>query len=144
MALLAVFSAALVVVTVAGCSGGGSGAAAGGATVIEKNFAFTPNTLAVNVGDTVTFMNQDAAPHEVSINNQDLGKQSPGQNVTWKASSAGTYPFRCLIHATMTGQVTVGSGGASAPPASGSGSGSPSPGGGTGGGYTPPSGGAGY
>jgi plastocyanin len=131
---------AVAACTSGGATGGGStGGGAGGSTVVEKGFAFSPNTLTVNVGDTVTFTNQDSAAHEVSIDGQDLGQQATGKSVTWKATTAGTFPFKCIIHPSMTGQVTVGSGGAggtstpggttttggttggSAPPASGSG-----------------------
>lgn len=136
---LAVMIAALALMALAGCTGpsagGGattppasSGGAAGSATVVEKNYSFTPNSLNVNVGDVVTFTNQDSVAHDVSINGQDLGNQAPGQSVTWTAATAGTFPFSCLIHPSMTGQVTVGSGtGAAAPPASGGNSGSNPP-----------------
>jgi plastocyanin len=124
--------AGLVLLAVAGCSSGGS-TSGSGTTIVEKNFAFSPNTLTVNVGDTVTFTNQDSAAHDVSIDTQNLGQQATGQSVTWKATKAGTFPFSCLIHPSMTGQITVGSGGGTgttstggtsggtAPPASGSG-----------------------
>lgn len=115
----------------AGTSSGGTTSGGGAATIVEKNFAFNPSTLTVNIGDTVTFQNEDSAAHEVSINGQDLGKQAPGQSVTWTASTAGTFPFSCLIHPSMTGRVTVGSGGGSSAP----------PAGGTGGGSAPPAGG---
>jgi plastocyanin len=85
----------------------GSAPAAGGATVTEQNFAFNPASVTVKVGDTVTFTNQDSAAHEVLIDGQDLGSQAQGASVTWKATKAGTFPFSCKIHPSMTGQVTV-------------------------------------
>jgi plastocyanin len=113
----AVLLAGVALLAVAGCTSGGStsGGGAGGTTVVEKNFAFSPNALTVNVGDTVTFTNQDSATHEVSIDGKDLGQQATGQSVTWKAATAGTFPFKCIIHPSMTGRVTVGSGGAGGP-----------------------------
>ena len=105
----------LIAVAVTGCSSGATpGTSSGGSTnggsqtVIEKNFAFSPNALTVAVGDTVTFKNQDSTPHEVRIDNQDLGKQSTGQDVTWKAVKAGTFSFSCIIHPSMTGRITCG------------------------------------
>ena len=96
-----------LVLALAGCGGGsagggsgtapaatqpsGSGAAA--ATVVEKNFAFEPATLEVKVGDTVTFSNEDSAPHNVEIDGTELGSQDPGASVTWTASAAGTVPY---------------------------------------------------
>jgi plastocyanin len=110
--LSAVCLAGVVLFGLAGCSSGATGGSSGGGTtVVEKNFAFTPNTLTVDVGATVTFANQDSVPHHVNIGNQDLGEQAAGQSVTWKAATAGTYPFSCSIHPSMTGVITVGSGG---------------------------------
>jgi OOP family OmpA-OmpF porin len=92
-------------------TGGGSApapaASGGGATVTEANLAFSPTSVTVKVGDTVTFENKDSAPHDVKIDGQDLGNQAPGATVTWKATKAGTFPFSCTIHPSMTGQVVV-------------------------------------
>ena len=82
-------------------------ASAGGATVTEANIAFSPTSVTVKVGDTVTFENKDSAPHDVKIDGQDLGNQAPGATVTWKATKAGTFPFSCIIHPSMTGEVVV-------------------------------------
>lgn len=85
-------------------SGGGS---TGGTTITEQGFAFSPQTLTVKVGDTVTFTNQDSASHNVKIDGQELGAQAQGESKTWTASKAGTFPFSCVIHPSMTGQITV-------------------------------------
>jgi len=69
--------------------------------------AFSPTTATVKVGDTVTFQNKDSAAHDVTIDGQDLGNQPTGATVTWKAAKAGTFPFSCTIHPSMTGQVVV-------------------------------------
>lgn len=90
-----------------GTTGGGGGSAAGPITIVMENFAFTPTDETVKVGDTVIFENKDSAPHRVSIDGQDLGQQTTGQKVEWKATKAGTFPFSCTIHPAMTGQITV-------------------------------------
>lgn len=87
-------------------STGGAGSG-GGVTVTEKGFAFSPASVTVKVGDTVTFTNEDSAPHEVTIDGKDLGSQTQGASVTWKAEKAGTFPYSCVIHPSMTGEVTV-------------------------------------
>lgn len=107
----------LVLALAAGCSSGGSGSSGGtgstggsttsGPTIIEKGIAFSPSSLDVKVGDVVTFENQDSAPHNVSIDGKELGSQSQGQSVTWTATKAGTYPFSCTIHPSMTGEIVV-------------------------------------
>jgi len=101
-----------------GCGGGsttgttstpaaGGGGSTGGTTVTESGFAFDPPTLTVKVGDTVTFANKDSAPHNVKIDGKELGTQDPGKDVTWTAAKAGTYPYSCTIHPTMTGEIIV-------------------------------------
>jgi plastocyanin len=136
----------LVAMAVAGCSGtattGGTsttpppnssaGATGTGGTIItEQNFAFDPANVSVKVGDVVTFANKDSTPHNVTIDGTELGIQNQGESKTWTAAKDGTYPFSCIIHPSMTGQVVVGAGGSSAP----------APTGGTGGGNAPPAGG---
>lgn len=111
-----------LVLALVGCSGGGSSSGSGtgtapaatapsgsGATptVIEKGFAFDPATLEVKVGDTVTFKNEDSAPHVVKIDGKELGNQDPGASVTWTAAAAGTFPYSCTIHPSMTGEIVV-------------------------------------
>jgi len=80
---------------------------AAGATVVEKGFAFEPATLDVKVGDTVTFKNEDSAPHNVSIDGKELGSQDPGSSVTWTADKAGSFPYTCVIHPSMNGVIVV-------------------------------------
>jgi plastocyanin len=122
----------MAVLAVAGCSSGATGTS-GSKTIVEKGFAFSPTSLSVSVGDTVTFMNEDSVPHHVVVGTDDLGVQPPGQTLTWTASTAGTIGVKCLIHPSMTAQITVGSGGANVPASGNTGGGSPAPS--TGGGY---------
>ena len=119
-ALAAVLVLALALVLV-GCSGGSSSTtnppssgtttvdkpAAGATTIVEKGFAFDPATLEVKVGDTVTFKNEDSAPHNVSIDGKQLGNQDQGASVTWTAEKAGSFPYSCTIHPAMTGEIVV-------------------------------------
>lgn len=78
-----------------------------GPTVTETGLSFEPATLEVSVGDTVTFTNEDSAPHNVSIAGEELGSQSQGESVTWKADTAGNFPYTCTIHPSMTGTIVV-------------------------------------
>jgi plastocyanin len=103
--VLAVCLAALLAVGLAGCTGGGT--TAGGTTITEDNFAFSPATATVKVGDTVTFTNNDSAPHNVQIDGKELGSQGQGESKTWTASKAGAFPYTCIIHPSMTGEITV-------------------------------------
>lgn len=110
--VLAIVTLALLVALV-GCSGTSTGGGTGTAknTVVMKNITFEPSSLKVNSGDTVTFQNDDSVPHHIVVGNDDLGEQQPGESKTWKASADGMYTMRCIIHPTMQGEITVGSGG---------------------------------
>jgi len=88
-------------------SSSGGATAAGGTTVVEKGFAFEPASLEVKVGDTVTFKNEDSTAHVVNIDGKDLGNQDSGASVTWTAEQAGTFPYSCTIHPSMTGEIVV-------------------------------------
>lgn len=113
----AAFLLLTLVLVLAGCSSGGAGSYGGGGTtggttasgttVIEKGFAFSPASLDVKVGDTVTFTNQDTAPHNVKIDGKELGIQNTGDSVTWTAAKAGTFPYSCVIHPSMTGTIVA-------------------------------------
>lgn len=121
-----VLVAVALVVMVAGCSGdagnrggyGGGGSEGGDTTgtgetgtaantVNEQGLAFNPATLTVKVGDTVTFVNGDSATHDVEIDGKQLGEHGPGEKVQWTAEKAGSYPYRCTIHPSMTGEIVV-------------------------------------
>jgi len=77
------------------------------ATVVEIGLAFQPGLLDVKVGDTVTFLNEDSAPHNVTFDGVELGTQSPGESVTWTAEEEGTFEYSCTIHPSMTGKIVV-------------------------------------
>ena len=116
----ALLALAVVLLLVSACSSGASSTpatgassapaqapASTGATVAEVNFAFSPESVNIQVGETVSFVNKDSAPHDVLIDGNDLGQQAPGTTVTWTATKAGTFPYSCTIHPQMKGQVVV-------------------------------------
>lgn len=150
---LGVALAAVLVVALTACATsplvpGGSTATTGvssstgprSATITEQNFKFDPSTLAVGMGDTVSFSNQDTVAHHVVVGTTDLGVQQPGTTVTWTASQDGTFALKCLIHPSMTGQITVGVAGSATSTGGGTGGTGSS---GAGGGTSSSSGGAG-
>lgn len=77
-------------------------------TVTIQGFAFSPKTVSVNVGDTVTWRNEDATAHTATdsgkFNTGDIG---PGAAKSVTFNAAGTYSYICAIHPTMTGTVVV-------------------------------------
>ena len=77
--------------------------------VVIQGMAFGPASLAVAAGTTVTFANQDSVPHTVTSDDGlfDTGQLSPGQSAQLTFTGAGTYPYHCAIHPSMTGVLTV-------------------------------------
>ena len=79
-------------------------------TVVIKNFAFAPTSLAVAPATKITVVNQDGAPHTVTAqdNSFDTGIIAAGQRGEITApSSPGAYPYICIIHPSMTGALIV-------------------------------------
>lgn len=78
-------------------------------TVEIRDFAFSPAELAVLEGDTVVWINHDAAPHTAtdSLGNWDSGEIAAGERWTWIAMEAGRFPYLCAYHPSMTGSITV-------------------------------------
>src|SRR5256714_519187 len=73
------------------------------------NFSFGPQTLTVPVGATVTWTNRDDIPH-TSVSADGVFKSKvmdTNETFSYTFAKAGTYPYYCLIHPKMTGQVVV-------------------------------------
>jgi len=77
------------------------------ATVVLKNIAFTPKSVALKVGGTVTWEWQDGAiPHNVTFTDFKSGTQTSG-TYDHQFPTAGTFTYECTIHTGMKGTVTV-------------------------------------
>ena len=87
----------------------GSGAAGGGSTVEIKNFMFTPTTLTVPAGMTVTWKFDDSTQHTVAANDNSFTSSAlaNGQTFTHAFSAAGTVAYHCSIHPFMLGTIIV-------------------------------------
>ncbi len=94
------------------------------------DFSFTPATLTIHVGDTVTWTNNGPAAHTATANNGSFntGTLQKGQSASHTFTQAGTYAYICTIHPFMHGTVVVlasstsGSSGSGSSGSSGSGS----------------------
>ncbi len=86
-----------------------AGEASDGTSVTIKDFAFTPATLTVPAGTTVTWTNDDAVPHTATASDGsfDSGNLNPGQSYSFTFSTPGSYPYVCQYHAGMTGTIVV-------------------------------------
>jgi plastocyanin len=98
--------------TAATSGGSAAGGASSGDMIMIQNFAFSPATLSVAPGATVTVMNKDSVTHTVTSTASpasfDTGDVAAGATVTFKApAKAGSYNYICSIHTYMHGTLTV-------------------------------------
>ena len=121
MAIAAVLVIALLVVACGGTASGvvttssaapaGSGGT-GGATIAD--YTFSPQSITVKAGTTVTWTNNDSVPHNVVSASDDSTGASPtgaftsgnltqGQTFSFTFDNAGTYYYECSLHASMAG-----------------------------------------
>ena len=79
--------------------------------IVIKNFAYSPSSLTVAPGSTVTVKNEDTATHTVTATSGgafDTGDIQPGGSETFKApSTPGSYAYICSIHQFMHGTLVV-------------------------------------
>ncbi len=73
------------------------------------SFAFSPGTITVKVGTTVTWTNKDGTTHTVTSDTGafDSGNLAANGKYSYTFSAAGTYPYHCTIHPYMKGTVIV-------------------------------------
>ncbi len=79
-----------------------------------KGFKFTPASLTVPKGTTVTWTNEEDSLHTVSAGTPDApsglfdsGEIDTGVEFPFTFDRPGTYPFFCSRHDFMRGEVTV-------------------------------------
>jgi amicyanin len=82
---------------------------ADGTMVKIDNFSFSPKSLTVRAGATVTWMNQDDIPHNVVSTEKTFSSPvlDTDQNFSFTFREPGSYPYYCKIHPMMTGTVVV-------------------------------------
>lgn len=78
-------------------------------SVSIANMAFSPATLTVTAGTTVTWTNSDGMAHTVTADNSsfDSGNMAMGAKYSKVFSTPGTYAYHCIIHPEMKGTVIV-------------------------------------
>jgi plastocyanin len=120
-AVVLVLGAALLL---AACSSGGSGNSSGSGTtrssgsgaatatnaITISNFMFSPMSVSVAPGSTVSVTNKDSVAHTLTAtgNQFNTGDINGGQTKTFTApSKAGTYHYICNIHQYMMGTIVV-------------------------------------
>jgi plastocyanin len=114
-----VFATFLVLIAIASLTGsctkssnmygtGGSGGPGPNEVWIQGN-AFTPATINVTAGTTITWTNKDAVAHTVTSTTGlfNSGSLATGKTFSKMFSGTGSYPYFCSVHPTMTATVIV-------------------------------------
>jgi YVTN family beta-propeller protein len=88
---------------------GAAAADSGGARVSIANFAFVPGEVVIGVGQTVTWTNDDAAPHGLVHGDGAPGANLllPGASTSRRYDKPGRYDYMCAVHPYMHGTVVV-------------------------------------
>ena len=78
-------------------------------TVTISGMAFSPASITIKAGQTVTWVNQDSIAHTVTSDQGlwDPGSLAPGASYQQTFATAGQYAYHCTIHPFMTGTVVV-------------------------------------
>lgn len=81
----------------------------GQTAVTIENMAFSPTTLTVKVGDSVTWTNKDSFEHTVTADDGsfDTGAIGSGQSKSVTFDKAGIFTYHCNIHPNMTATIVV-------------------------------------
>ncbi|MFI5312339.1 MAG: plastocyanin/azurin family copper-binding protein [Gemmatimonadales bacterium] len=91
--------------TSANCTGSGASATVAG----TDGQVFTPSSATITHGQSVCWQVNGGSSHTVTSNDGTSfnANISPSQVFTHTFATAGTFPYRCTIHAGMTGTITV-------------------------------------
>ena len=79
-------------------------------TVEIKDMAFSPASITVKKGTTVTWTNKDSISHTVTgdtSGNMNSDTLADGDAYTFTFNQTGTFQYHCNFHSSMHGTVTV-------------------------------------
>lgn len=95
----------LLVLPLAACAAGGGTPTARVHTVDIQGMAFRPESLTVQAGDTVVWVNKDIVPHTATAQSAqahwDTGNLTQGARGRYVAQQAGSVEYTCTLHPTM-------------------------------------------
>lgn len=77
--------------------------------VAIENFAYTPATITVKKGTTVTWTNQDETKHDVNADGGTFKSEllAKGESFSFTFDEVGTFKYHCTPHPNMLGTVIV-------------------------------------
>ena len=80
----------------------------------ETNNCYIPSKTLIQVGESVTWLNEDAAFHSVTSGTYenpnemfDSGHLNPNESFTVKFDESGTFDYFCTLHPWMNGKIVV-------------------------------------
>src|SRR5215218_3163688 len=76
-------------------------------SVSMLDFSFSPATVSIGVGESVTWTNNGQQDHTATGSGFDTGTVPPGGSATETFNSAGNFPYVCNFHPQMKGTVQV-------------------------------------
>jgi plastocyanin len=79
--------------------------------VTIDNFSFTPASLTVKAGTTVSWTNKDDIPHGIGATNNAFPKSKAldtDDSYSFTFTTPGTYQYFCYLHPKMVGTIVVG------------------------------------
>ena len=80
-----------------------------GTNITIQNFKYSPETITIKSGSSITWTNQDRVGHSATAddNSFDTGVLDQGQSKTITFSKPGTYAYHCNVHPMMKATVIV-------------------------------------
>jgi len=100
--------------SLAACSSDGSGSTTTPVAEEERveivEFAFSPDTVTVAAGTTVTWENTETGIAHTATSDEDVwtsGTLNEGDEFSFTFDEAGTFAYFCTIHPDMTGTIVV-------------------------------------
>jgi len=93
----------LGVVAVSGCTSTSAN------TVTIQNNTFSPATMQIQNGTTVTWINKDSVTHRVVSNSGlfDSGNLTTGKSYNYTFNKTGSYPYHDLMNPSIVGTIDV-------------------------------------
>lgn len=105
--LLASISLLAVLLPLAACGGGsGDSVAEPGVVEVKDNF-FSPKTINIHTGETVTWKWVGSVDHNVVGPGLESGNKGKGSTYQHTFDKAGDVEYVCTLHTGMTGKVRV-------------------------------------
>ncbi|GEM_PF-2204897 len=77
--------------------------------IVGSNFTFSPKTITIKKGQTVTWVNKTTVAHTATQlkGKWNTGTINPGKKASHKFTKVGLFKYHCIFHAFMHGKVKV-------------------------------------